>query len=302
MNSLPSLKICIIGSNGFLSNSIANYANAKGWSLSILGRTQVQTIKCDLFTKVDLMQDCLNYEVMLASDIIIYAAGAGIQSNLKESKEQIFKLNTFVPTTICNKLVELGYKGTFVSFGSVFEMGESDRNTPFTEEDILSSLCPAPSDYVVSKRMLSRYIVSYKHEFRHWHFIIPTIYGESENPKRLIPYTVNSLKNGENPKFTSGEQIRQYLYVNEVPKMIEVAITKNLDSGVYNIQGKETVSVRELVAMVHSFFGAEVAEGCFGSADRTDVRMKYLALDGRKLRDAIGFVPQMDIKSVIAKY
>ena len=302
MNSLPSLKICIIGSNGFLSNSIANYANAKGWSLSILGRTQVQTIKCDLFTKVDLMQDCLNYEVMLASDIVIYAAGAGIQSNLKESREQIFKLNTFVPTTICNKLVELGYKGTFVSFGSVFEMGESDRNTPFTEEDILSSLCPAPSDYVVSKRMLSRYIVSYKHEFRHWHFIIPTIYGESENPKRLIPYTINCLKNGEVPHFTSGEQIRQYLYVDEVPRMIEIALNKQLPSGVYNIQGRETVSVRELIFKICSYFGVELSTNCFGSADRGDVKMKYLALDGSKLYKYIGFSSDVILETVFKRY
>lgn len=302
MNSFPKLKICIIGSNGFLSNSIAKYANEKEWNLSVIGRTQAQSIKCDSFFKTDLMHEVPDCNKLLAHDVIVYAAGAGIQSNLKESKEQIYKLNTFVPTMICNKLAELGYKGILISFGSVFEMGESNQKVPFSEEDILSSMYPAPSDYVVSKRMLSKFIVSYKHEFKHWHFIIPTIYGESENPKRLIPYTVNSLKKGENPQFTSGDQIRHYLYVDDVPKMINSAIAKSLPSGVYNVPGSEIISVRDLVEKIYVSFGLSLPEACFGTASRGDARMKYLALDGKKLQDYIGFCPEGTLNNSIKKY
>ena len=80
-----------------------------------------------------------------------------------------------------------------------------------TENLTTPSSAPAPSDYVVSKRMLTRFVTSYKHDFTHWHFIIPTIYGENENPKRLIPYTINAIKNGEELHFTAGNQTRQYL-------------------------------------------------------------------------------------------
>ena len=41
--------------------------------------------------------------------------------------------------------------------------------------------------------MLTRFVSAYAHEFIHWHFIIPTIYGPGENVKRLIPYTIQSI-------------------------------------------------------------------------------------------------------------
>ena len=179
--------------------------------------------KYDNFYKVNLMDTDLNYSRLLASDIIIYAVGAGIQSNLNEDYNLIYTLNVTVPVSICNKLKELDYKGRLVTFGSVFEMGETRDERYFTEEDILSSICVAPNDYTVSKRMLSSFVASYKHNFTHWHFYIPTIYGEGENPKRLIPYTIYSIRNGEKLSFTAGDQTRQYIYVSEVPRVISLA-------------------------------------------------------------------------------
>ena len=68
----------------------------------------------------------------MSSDIIIYAIGAGIQSDLKEGFNLIYNLNVTVPVSICNKLKELDYKGTFVTFGSFFEIGETKETKPFT--------------------------------------------------------------------------------------------------------------------------------------------------------------------------
>ncbi len=56
--------------------------------------------------------------------------------------------------------------------------------------------------------------------------------------KRLIPYVINAIRNGEELHFTAGDQTRQYIHVNEVPRMLALAFEKNLPSGLYNIQGK----------------------------------------------------------------
>ena len=284
------MKISILGTNGFLSTAIAQYANEAGWNLDMYGLDEPRSHKYDNFYKVNLMDTALDCSGLLASEIIIYAIGAGIQSNLKEGNDLIYNLNVTVPVRICNALKAAGYRGKFITFGSIFEMGETTEERFFTEEDIQTSLAVAPNDYTVSKRMLTRFISSYKHEFTHWHFIIPTIYGESENPKRLIPYTINAIKNGEELHFTAGDQTRQYIHVSEVPRIIDMAYKKNIPSGIYNIQGKETITVKEIVTLIHKVLGKQVAEGCFGSAQRADVGMKYLALDGSKLKSAINFV------------
>lgn len=296
------MKISILGTNGFLSTAIAKYANKVGWTLDMYGLDEPTGHRFNNFYKVNLMDaelDCFN---LLDSNIIIYAIGAGIQANLKEGFNLIYNLNVTVPVTICNKLKELCYKGCFVTFGSVFEVGETCEERFFTEEDILASTCPAPNDYTVSKRMLSAFVSSYKHDFTHWHFYIPTIYGAGENPTRLIPYVINAIRNNEELHFTAGEQTRQYIHVSEVPQMLAMAFEKELPSGLYNIQGKETMTIKEIVTEIHHAMNKEIPSGCFGTVRRADMGMKYLALDGTKLHEATGFEATINIKDVIDTY
>ena len=296
------MNIGIIGTNGFLSTAIAKYAIQQGWQLNMFGLIPPTDHKCNRFYQVNLMSDDFDCAALLDSDLVVYAVGAGIQSNLKESAEMIYSLNVTTPVNVCNKLKELKYQGGLVTFGSVFEMGEVHDERLFTEKDILSSIAPAPSDYVVSKRMLTRFVDSYKHEFVHWHFIIPTIYGQGENPKRLIPYTIHAILNGEQLHYTAGNQVRQYVHVSEVPQILDMAYSKGLPSGIYNIEGKETISVRDLVTKIHELLGKDLPDDCFGTEKRADVGMKYLALNGEKLHNAIGYSAKVCISDAVMSY
>lgn len=296
------MKISILGTNGFLSTAIAKFAIQEGWNLNMFGLEAPKQHGCDAFHPVNFMDSGIDCSQLLDSDMIIYASGAGIQSNLKEGNKLIYHLNVTVPVEICNQLNALDYKGCFVTFGSVFEMGETTEHRFFMEEDILTSICKAPNGYTVSKRMLTRFVDSYQHEFTHWHFFIPTIYGAGENPRRLIPYVVHAIKNHEELHFTAGDQVRQYVHVSEVPHILKEAFRKNLPSGLYNIQGKETLTVKELVQMIHQAFEKNVPDNCFGTAARADVGMKYLALDGEKLKSEIGFEAKVSIVESLADY
>lgn len=296
------MKISILGTNGFLSNAIGRYANEQGWKLDMYGLAKPEGLRYDAFHEINLVDKELDCSPMQDSDIIIYAIGAGIQSNLKESADLVYALNVSAPITICNKLKELEYKGVFVTFGSYFELGEKAMSGPADEMDIINSIAMAPTDYVVSKRMLTRFVLSYKHDYTHWHFVLPTIYGPGENPKRLIPYTINAIRNREDLHFTSGEQVRQYLFVGDVAKVLDTAYTNSLPSGIYNIAGSEVFTVRELVESIHVLYHKHVPEECFGSARRLDVGMKYLALNGTKLIQTLGMRPSTLLKDVIDEY
>ena len=296
------MKIAIIGKKGFLSTTIAKYAMEKGWTLDMYGLDNPTQHAYTHFYPIDLMSGNLDMDKLCDADIIVYAVGAGIQSNLNESADLIYALNVFAPIRLCDALKRADYKGVFITFGSYFELGETELIIPAKEEDIIYAIAPAPTDYVVSKRMLTRFVSSYKHEYTHWHFILPTIYGPGENPKRLIPYTINAIRNDEELHFTSGEQVRQYLYVGDVAVAIEKAHDSQLVSGVYNLAGKETLSVRQLVLQILRVMDMEIPDECFGSASRTDVSMKSLVLDGHKIKNQIGFEPKTQISQIIDKY
>ena len=59
---------------------------------------------------------------------------------------------------------------------------------------------------------------------------------------------------------------------------------------------------KEIVELIHQELGKEVPEGCFGTVQRNDVGMKYLALNGLKLKDSIDFLANIQIESLINQY
>ena len=152
------MNVTILGTNGFLSRAIAIYCNKKGYFIDMYGLNEPKGHRYHQFHRIDLMKDELPYHEIIQSDIIVYAIGAGIQSNLKEENGLIYNLNVTVPVKICNELKKHCFKGVFITFGSVFEIGETKEEHFFTEHEILTSTSPSPNDYTTSKRMLSRFV------------------------------------------------------------------------------------------------------------------------------------------------
>ena len=296
------MKVSILGTNGFLSNAIAKYANEHHWQLDMYGLESPNMVEYDKYYPINLLDENLDCSTMLNSDIIIYAIGAGIQSNLNEGADLIYALNISMPIAICNKLKTLNYRGTMVTFGSYFELGETTLYEPATENDILNANANAPSDYAVSKRLLTRFVDSYKHDYTHWHFILPTIYGPGENPKRLIPYTINAIRNNEELHFTSGEQVRQYLYVGDVPEYIIRSYLKQLPSGIYNLGGDIVVSIQELVSIICTKQNHKLDYGSFGKQKKLDSKMQYLALNDSLITNCLNYNDKTQFKNVLELY
>lgn len=297
------MNIHLIGSNGSLATSIGKYCNSKGHHLNVFGRSMPKNYQYDQFVSLDLLKDSLDNPELYQADVLIYAAGAGVQSYLYESENQIYRLNVEVPIKLHQQLSQTSIGGAIlVTFGSYFEIGENSENRSFSENDLLLSMRRVPNAYCISKRLLSRYFSSVSDKASFLHFILPTIYSEYEDQNRLIPYMLRAIKNGEKLSFTSGEQVRQYLYVDEVPRMIEDALYRHISSGIYNIEGNETLSVKQIVCMLLEAYGIQPDVGMFGTAQRQDEGMKILRLDGSKLNSLIDHYCNHTILSVLGKY
>jgi len=80
-------------------------------------------------------------------------------------------------------------------------------------------------------------------------------------------------------QFTSGTQIRQYLYSGDVPEIV-FKLMPLVNKGIYNLSGVETLSVREIVEKVYKFYNLKINEELFGKAEREDSGMQNLQLDG----------------------
>lgn len=98
------MKVTILGTNGLLSTTIAKYCNQWGIELNMYGRRPPTQNYCSAFYKTDFMTDKIDCNQLRQTDVIIYAIGAGIQSNLNDSAEAVYTLNVTVPVSICNSL------------------------------------------------------------------------------------------------------------------------------------------------------------------------------------------------------
>jgi nucleoside-diphosphate-sugar epimerase len=296
------MKVAVIGSNGLLSNYIGKYCNLESHDLNVYGRTEPNAHSFSCFHKIDLLQQDLKYNQLLDSDLVIYAAGAGVQSSLGESAESVYKLNTCVPLSLFNNLKNLNFKGILVTFGSYFEVGENSKNIVFNESDVIQSLSIPPNDYSISKRMLTRFFNGAKSQFNFYHFILPTIYSETESEARLIPYTLKAILENRDLQFTSGDQVRQYIHTKDVVKLIFIAIEQNLLSGIYNISGTEEYSVKDLVKLLFDLNNRALPDSFFGQTKRLDEGMKSLRLDDSKLMDKVNDFPRIKIQDVYDQY
>jgi dTDP-6-deoxy-L-talose 4-dehydrogenase (NAD+) len=80
------------------------------------------------------------------------------------------------------------------------------------------------------------------------------LYGDGEDERRLVPYLRNKLAAGEIAELTSGNQIRDFMDVQDAGRMIaEVSLSNEV--GPFNICSGISVSVRQLAESVADEYG-----------------------------------------------
>lgn len=80
------------------------------------------------------------------------------------------------------------------------------------------------------------------------------LYGEGEDARRLVPYVRSKLLAGEPAELTSGNQIRDFLNVQDAGRMI-VNTALNHKQGPINICSGVPVTVRQLVEQIADEYG-----------------------------------------------
>ena len=294
------MKLSVIGAAGFLGIAIRQYSQDNNFNILSFGNRNNLHLQNEIFAEGDLVND-FPFEKLLDQEMIFYCAGMGVQSGIGADKKKLYYINTYFPIALTEYLAENNYKGTLITFGSYFEIGNNSKGKKFSEKEIIASLFDLPNDYCISKRLFSRYIYDAKPAIKHFHFILPTIYGEHENKNRLIPYLIGGIKNKLPLSFTNGHQLRQYLYVKDLIKII-FSIKNQLPSGIYNMPCNYTLTIKELVTKIANYFNFSVSETIFNTTDRKDISMRWLQLDAGIIEALIPGFGFTLIDEVISKY
>lgn len=302
------MKISIIGSNGMLSKALTKYYHSNSENVvDVYGLDEPKGYECDNYYQVNLLNGKIDYEVLAKTDVVFYASGAGVQAALKTDSSLMYALNVNVPIELTLQLKKKNFQGIYVSFGSYMEIGLNDEDgKAFKEKEVLCSDLPVTNDYALSKRLYGRYMQDFIAEYIHLHFILPNMFSEDDLKPgtRLVPYTLqylqdyNAGKNPQNPSFSAGLQTRQFITLEEMIKTVDKAIDSRISSGIYNIGGGEFLSIRNLIERLFAIYNVPCKEEYFGKSVRRDGDIKSLRIDGSKLKEAIGYLPDSSIEDL----
>ncbi len=184
-----------------------------------------------------------------------------------------------------------------VSTDEVF--GSLGKEGLFTEETAYDPKSP----YSASKASSDHMVRAYNHTFG-----VPAIvsncsnnYGPNHFPEKLIPLAINNIKNSKPiPVYGKGENVRDWLYVEDHAAAIDIIFHKGKVGDTYNIGGNNEWKNIDLIKLLCKIMDKKLNRPAGTSEklityvkDRPGHDLRY-AIDSSKLQKELGWSPIPD--------
>lgn len=119
------------------------------------------------------------------------------------------------------------------------------------------------------------------------------VYGPHEHPDRLVSSVIRSLLQGEPARCSPGNQIRDYLYVQEVADAF-VALLESDVSGPVNIASGRPVALKDVIYKIAERLGRRDLIQ-LGALPTSASEPRLLVADVSRLSDEVGWSPKYDL-------
>ena len=168
----------------------------------------------------------------------------------------------------------------------------------FTEETPLHTSSP----YSASKASADLLVLAY-----HRTYSLPVTisrcsnnYGPYQFPEKLIPLMIiNALDEKPLPVYGTGENVRDWLYVEDHCKAIDLILHKGREGEVYNVGGHNERKNIDIVRLICRTLGKSESLITY-VADRKGHDMRY-AIDPTKIHTELGWLPETKFEDGIQK-
>lgn len=182
-------------------------------------------------------------------------------------------------------------------------LGESGMFTEDTKYD-------PHSPYSASKASSDHFVRAY-----HDTYGLPVVisncsnnYGSHHFPEKLIPLAIHNIKNNKPiPVYGKGENVRDWLWVEDHARAIDVILHTGKNGETYNIGGHNEWKNIDLIHLLCKIMDKKLGRSEGASAklitfvkDRAGHDMRY-AIDATKLKNDLGWVPSLQFEEGLEK-
>ncbi len=281
------MRILLTGATGFIGSHVARVLVGAGHEVHAIVRpnsnlTRISDIKSSLqFVTGDL----LNPSFVLRApscDLAVHLAW-----NVEPGKYVNSPQNRDYVDASLRLVEQLGNNGCsrFVAAGTCFEYD--------TSAGTLSESGPTRPNTVYGECKLQLFRALQKLDFNFVWTRFFYQYGPHEDPRRLVPHVIRMLLHGERAELTPGEQVRDFLHVEDVARAVCAVAQSNL-VGAVNIGSGTGVSVRDFALKIGDILGRRdlIALGVRPYAPNEPMR---IIADNRLLCSCTTWQPRRDL-------
>lgn len=239
------MNILIIGSKGFIGSHCVRYFSAKGHHVT----------GCDILEIQEENYICLNFDSNRFNqlftdnqfDFCINAAGSAYVDYSFKFPEKDFELNVSLVINLLGAIKNHSPACKIINFSSAAVYGDPE-SLPISESARTKPLSPYGYHKLLSENLLYEY-----HRF----FNIKTcslrvfsVYGEGLRKQLFWDIYTKSRKSQTIQLFGTGQESRDFIYVYDLVRIIELILEKaKFEGEVYNVGNGEEIFIKDAVRL-----------------------------------------------------
>ena len=263
-------------------------------------------VKADIVDAAKMFQLFDNYQF----DAVIHlAAESHVDRSISNPTEFVFTnvIGTVNLLNAANKIWKNNFKNKLFYHVSTDEVyGSLGKEGMFTETTNYDPHSPYSASKASSDHFVRAYFDTYG---------LPSLisncsnnYGSFQFPEKLIPLFINNVKkNLPLPVYGKGENIRDWLWVEDHARAIDVIFHKGQLGGTYNIGGHNEWTNIDLIKVLCAILDKKLARSAGTSEklityvkDRAGHDLRY-AIDATKLQEELDWVPSLQFEEGLEK-
>lgn len=300
LNKLFPLKILITGASGYIGKHLLDKLIGPMSQIACIDLFYDQIFKINFTDYVRMFQgnlldkNFINSSVLeFKPDYVFHLAGSKCRSNdLQEFKTSneinyLGTLNLFEALLNCKNLKLVTIIGTIEEYGQT--------TSPFKEESFEMPY----SAYGLSKLSATKLALIFKQQFNLPTAVLrPSItYGPAQGVEMFLPALINSLLKQVPFKMTEGNQLRDFIYIDDLTDAITKCInTTGLEGQVINIASGNSVKLKDIALQIAEMTN-NIEDLLIGEVPYRKSEIMNYSVDISKASALLNWVPQTSLKA-----
>jgi dTDP-glucose 4,6-dehydratase len=254
---------------------------------SVLNDERFKFIRADI-TDRDKMDEIFGAEAFDA--VVNFAAESHVDRSIEDPS--VFLTTNIIGTQILMDAARKHKVGRFHQVSTDEVYGDLPLDRPdllFTEDTPIHTSSPYSASKASADLLVGAYVRT--HGFPATVSRCSNNYGPYQFPEKLIPLMIaNALAGKELPVYGRGENVRDWLYVDDHCKAIDLILRNGATGEIYNIGGHNEMTNIDIVKLILKHLGKPESLIRFVT-DRKGHDMRY-AIDPAKIHRELGWLPE----------